>query len=220
MIGIVALAAPATAGVALFAGGCSSATCADFGNCQAPDDASSAVDSPVDSPPAEAAAEAGGCAAQAPDDVNGVFASPSGSDSSDGGACGAKATPCKTIGGALLTAIGAHKAILYLDRGDYDENVALDVLSNGAASPFSIQGGWSQLLGQWTPICDGPDADVPGETTIHGSVTVSTSTAIKVTLSSLTLGAGAQAMVSLMGGANTVVLKDVEMRTVTDAGTD
>lgn len=221
VIWLVALATPAVAGLGLVASGCGSATCADFGNCAASGDASSPIDSPVDSPPAEAAAsEAGACSAQAPDDVIGVFVSPAGNDSYNGAACGTRSMPCKTISAALLTAATAHKSILYLDRGSYDESVTLDVLNSGAASPFSIQGGWSQLLGQWTPICDGPDADVPGETTIHGSVTLGSGSALDVTLSSLTLGAGAQSVVSLMGGTNTVVLKDVEMKTIADAGAD
>lgn len=111
VIWLLALATPAVAGLGLVASGCGSATCADFGNCAATGDASSAVDSPVDSPPAEAASDAGACPAQAPDDVNGVFVSLAGND---GTGCGTKSMPCKTIATGLIAAATNHKPILYL----------------------------------------------------------------------------------------------------------
>jgi hypothetical protein len=220
VIWLVALAVPAGAGLGLVASGCGSATCADFGTCESAGDASPPIDARVDSPveaSPEASSDAGTCLAQAPDDVDGVFVSPAGLD---GQGCGTTSSPCKTIAQGLILAATNHKSILYLDRGFYGESVALDVLNNGAASPFTIQGGWSDLLGQWTPICQGPDADVPGETTVQGPVTIGSGSSLTVTLSSLAIGAGAQSSMSLMGGASTVVLKNVEMKTIIDAGTD
>jgi len=218
------LSAPAMTALCLAASGCNGGTCADFGNCEAPPgDASTFDSSRTDAQGEDAPMDAvDACASQKPDEANGVFVSPSGSDSYDGGSCGTEAMPCRTIGIALLVAATGHKSTMYLATGSYPGDVQLDVLSgvgDGGVTSLEIQGGWSALLDQWTPICDTTD-DVASKTVIAGSVSGGSSLNARVTLSSLSIGASSQAVLSLMGGSNTIILRDVELRTtIADAGT-
>jgi hypothetical protein len=92
----------------------------------------------------DANVEAGddGCIAVGPDLNKGIFVSPSGQSSS----CGSTVTPCNSVQTALNLAVQNNKSIVYLDNGVYTEIVTL-------APGITIEGGWTDLGGNWTRQC-------------------------------------------------------------------
>jgi hypothetical protein len=100
-----------------------------------------------------------GCDARTADDKSGIFVAQTGSDVSS---CGTRANPCKTltysislaksmsgktalyVAGAQMTDAGAMEGG---SPGVYQESIIVD-------APLTIEGGWSDIGGKWTPICD------------------------------------------------------------------
>ena len=86
-----------------------------------------------------------GCAARTASDAAGIFVAPSGTDTSS---CGTRANPCQTISYSIATAKAASgKTTLYLSKATYAESITLD-------APLTLEGGWSDTGGTWTPVCD------------------------------------------------------------------
>ncbi len=86
-----------------------------------------------------------GCAARTASDTTGVFVASSGTDTSS---CGTRANPCQTISYALSTAKStAGKTTLYLSKATYAESITLD-------AALTLEGGWNDSGGTWTPVCD------------------------------------------------------------------
>jgi len=89
-----------------------------------------------------------GCAARTANDTAGIFVAPSGGDVSS---CGTRTNPCQTITYSVAAAkASTSKTTLYLaaqGTGVYAESIMLD-------APITIEGGWSDTGGTWTPICD------------------------------------------------------------------
>src|SRR5258708_37620456 len=77
------------------------------------------------------------CAPTQPDDANGVFVTTTGTDSD---ACGARATPCKTI----TKGIARAKPSVYVGAGTYAESLTL-------RAGVTIEGGWTAT---WTRACN------------------------------------------------------------------
>ncbi len=85
-----------------------------------------------------------GCAARTADDTAGVFVAPSGSDVNS---CGTRTNACKTLTYAIATAKAASaKTTIYVAGGTYAESVTLD-------AALTIEGGWADSGGSWTPVC-------------------------------------------------------------------
>jgi hypothetical protein len=204
--GAVALLAVGAVGSSVLATACTSATCANFANCEAAGDGGSeaAADGHAD-----VGGEAAACTAQVADTDKGVFVSLSGSDAMG---CGSESSPCRTIATGLAAATGS-KSILYVAEGVYVEAVSLSALATGGSS-FAVAGGWSDQGGMWSPVCGDPSF-VAAQTTIQGTVTGS-GYAGTVTFSSLTI-AGAPGSVTV--SAPTVIfLHDVATAGIGDAG--
>ncbi len=98
-----------------------------------------------------------GCAARTADDTAGVFVAQG--VGTDVNGCGTRNNPCNSIAYGIAAAkAGTAKTTIYLaaptstDAGDagasmYVESAILD-------APFTIEGGWNDTGGTWTPICD------------------------------------------------------------------
>ncbi len=100
----------------------------------------------------DSAVDASTCETEQPIQQRGVFVSKSGSDGSDGSACGSIGTPCATIKKALSLAKAG--SIVYLDAGTYDE----DGLALGAE--IALQGGWARRTdGTWRHVCGAESAE-------------------------------------------------------------
>jgi hypothetical protein len=121
-----------------------------------------------------------GCSARTADDTSGVFVS---QDGNDVGSCGTRSNPCKTLIYSIAAAKSTSgKTILYVaapppasdggadgggSTGTYQESIILD-------APISIEGGWADKGGTWTPICD---------TTTSTAVTIEGTTNTTITAS-------------------------------------
>jgi hypothetical protein len=92
-----------------------------------------------------------GCTVQQADTQNGIFVAPGGATTN----CGSAATPCGSITTALTLGTQAGKTIVYVAQGTYTEAITLPV---GVA----VRGGWTDLGGNWQPLCTG----TPAATTI------------------------------------------------------
>jgi hypothetical protein len=95
-----------------------------------------------------------GCAARTADDTAGVFVAQG--LGTDVNGCGTRSNACNSIAYGIAAAkAGTAKTTIYLAAppatdagpGAYVESVVLD-------GPFTIEGGWNDTGGTWTPICD------------------------------------------------------------------
>ncbi len=174
-----------------------------------------------------------GCAARTADDTAGIFVSKSGADVNS---CGTRGNPCLTITYAIATAKAASgKTTIYVaapqptdggidDAGDaaasaagvYQESITLD-------APITIEGGWNDQAGTWTPICD---ATTSSAVVIQGvsNTTIATSFSGAATLRDLkvTSKSAADPQESLYGifatGASTSLTLDQVVVTVGPGG--
>ncbi|HEY8040025.1 MAG TPA: hypothetical protein VIF15_09540 [Polyangiaceae bacterium] len=153
-----------------------------------------------------------GCAVQQPDLQHGVFVTQGGAATS----CGSTTTPCGSISNAITLAAQAGKTIVYVAQGTYTETLTLQ-------AGVDIRGGWTDLGGNWQPICTG----TPASTTIiqappGNTRTVIASTSGAVSMDTLTIeseapssvGNGASVYGVFATGATTqLVLSDVIVAT-------
>lgn len=162
LVAVAALAAAAIGGFSACVGddsGVPDATTPDGGNDATTQDVTTqdvqATDVVVDAPT--------GCAARTADDNAGIFVAKSGSDVNS---CGTRGNPCLTITYAIATAKAtASKTTIYVaaapttdagvdDGGDGGASSGVYVESVTLDAPLTIEGGWSDANGTWTPICD------------------------------------------------------------------
>lgn len=123
---------------------------------------------------ADAASDANSCATQVPDTTNGVFVAPTGIDATH---CGVSpSAPCLTVQAGLDSASSQGRTIVYVAAGTYTESISL-------YPHVTLQGGWNDSGGVWTPICPGPDAG-----TASGAVTIQAPSTSDVTVSATSLG--------------------------------
>ena len=129
----------------------------------APVDVVSPTDAPTDGPT--------GCAARTANDAAGVFVSQALGTDTNG--CGTRNNPCQSIAYGIAAAkAGTNKTTVYVaaappsvadggadggdaaDAGDAGDVAGMYVESIILDAPISIEGGWSDTGGTWTPICD------------------------------------------------------------------
>jgi hypothetical protein len=151
-----------------------------------------------------------GCIVAQPDTTAGVFVAPGGA----GGACGSETQPCGTIAAGLAAVVSSAgvKNTIYLANGTYTEQVTIP-----SGLTITIQGGWLDTGGTWTPQCvANPQAGAviqapPGtNSTIvasSGQTTLET-----LTVKSATAAAG-QSLYGLMltGSSTSVTLNQVDV---------
>ena len=105
-----------------------------------PDTSPPAMDSGVD------AADVS-CPDVAPNDAEGVFAAPTGTN---GATCGTRAAPCKTLSFSVTRAGAAFRTKVFAARGTYIEKVTL-------AAGVEIVGGWDVAGTTWKRACVTPE---------------------------------------------------------------
>jgi hypothetical protein len=157
------------------------------------------------------AADAGGCLSQVVDPTTGVFVVPGGSDA--GASCGSLATPCGGVQLGLDRANSSGAKTVYVAAGTYDESI-------GLYAGITLQGGWSESAGVWTPLCTGSAqtaVTITAPPTANVTVTA-TSLGGTATLETLTIASKAEASVQpgesiygivATGATTSLVLDDV-----------
>jgi hypothetical protein len=188
---------------------------AEAGVDAAGDTSMAAGDAAIDAAESGTAADAGGCETQVPNLITGIFVAPGGTDGIN---CGTTpAAPCASVQAGLDSAFAQGHTVVYLAAGNYTESIIV-------YAGITLQGGWNDSAGSWTPICS--DAGAAEAVTITAPATSNvtvTANAIggAATLSTVTLASMPQASVqpgeSIYGiiaigttGASTaLVLEDV-----------
>lgn len=166
-----------------------------FGGCVGGDDSTGQPDATTDASASDATTQdvvvqdvnngdgATGCAARTANDAAGLFIAPTGSDTSS---CGTRSNPCQSISYTIAAAKSTTgKTTLYLSKATYIESVTLD-------AALTLEGGWSDTGGTWSPVCD---ATTSTAVTIQGvtNVTISAAFAGAGTLRDLQVTSKAQA---------------------------
>jgi hypothetical protein len=95
--------------------------------------------SPETSDPVDAA-----CTPESPDPATAIFVSSAAGASA--GDCGSPQKPCSTIAQGLARARSTSRGLVFLDSGEYAEQVTL-------VAGVTLRGGWNNLAGTWTRQC-------------------------------------------------------------------
>jgi hypothetical protein len=110
------------------------------------------------------------------DDASGVFVAQNGTD---GGSCGTRLAPCKTIGyGIMQTSALSNKTTVYVAAGVYAEALTL-------ANGVGVIGGWNASGSTWQYSCN--SALVTVNDTTNTSAVTATGLTSPTTLSNLTI---------------------------------